>query len=703
VILRAKEAALVLIGFTALAVVTTYPLILKLTSELAGDAGDPVWSAWTLAWDAARIPHGLKGLWDAPTFFPYHNTLAYSDHLLGIAVFTAPVQWLTNNPVFTYNVAFLAAFVTSAAGMYVLARSLTGRRDAAWIAALLYVVTPFRAAHIAHVHWLTTGWLPLGVWALNRYFDTRRWRFLATAAACYLMQALTASYFAYFALVPLAIVGAAEMWRRRPPLARTVVHVGVVAVLVLAVLVPVGRAYYQVRREVGFRRSASDIVQLSADVRDYASAPPRTWLWRRLGTDQSEHALFPGAMTLALAAIGLAAARPRRAIAVYAAMALIAFVLSLGPQPALAGHRLPIPGPYGWLLAIVPGLDGLRAAARLATVVALALSVLAAFGAAWLLDRTRRRYRRVVFAAIVAAIVIEGWAAPMPTAAFDPRGYSLDRNVYEYLRESPPGAILELPIALEDSEREVRYQYLTLIHGHPIVNGHSGYVSPLLSFLGGGHSPFREVDNLGAAMAMLRGVGVRYLVLHTADDALEFPPGRFLDHRDQIEAVRTFRRAAVITLREAAPVAAGVPEGHPVESSALHVRASHSPERLALALDGDPETRWLSATRQSGDEWIDIEFDRPLDVSGIEMVLASRSFGDYPRRLAVDVVDETGRHTAFDDTVLPQFAAGLIKDGNYPGIEVRLAPNHARAVRLRQLGTTRSFFWSIHELRVWER
>ena len=92
--------------------------------------------------------------------------------MIGLAIFTAPVQWLTSNPVLTYNLAFIASFVHAGAGMYLLARALTGRRDAAALAALAYAFTPFRIAHLAHLQWLMTGWLPLSLWALHRYFST---------------------------------------------------------------------------------------------------------------------------------------------------------------------------------------------------------------------------------------------------------------------------------------------------------------------------------------------------------------------------------------------------------------------------------------------------------------------------------------------------------------------------------------------------
>ena len=206
----ATELVAVLAGLVALTLAATFPLILHPATLLPNDIGDPLLNAWILEWDATAIRHGLNGLWDAPIYFPYSHTLAYSDHLLGIAVFTAPLQWLTSNPVLVYNLAFIASYANAGLGMYLLARVVTERRDAAAVAAAIYAFSAFRVAHFAHLQWLMTGWLPLSLWALHRYFATGGWRFLLASGSFYVMQCLTANYFAYFGLLPLAAVGMAS-------------------------------------------------------------------------------------------------------------------------------------------------------------------------------------------------------------------------------------------------------------------------------------------------------------------------------------------------------------------------------------------------------------------------------------------------------------------------------------------------------------
>jgi len=185
----------------------------------------------------------------------------------------------------------------------------------------------------------------------------------------------------------------AGVLQTRPPPRRLLTHLAIALVVIAATLAPIISAYYRVRREYGLRRTTAEITELSADVRDYVSPSPRVWIWRRVASDRNEHNLFPGALVLVLSAVAVAV-RPREpAVRVYGSIAAIAFVFSLGPQPAAWGQHLPFAGPYAWLLRVTPGLDGLRVVARLDFISILGLAVVAAFGAAWLLERVGRRRR----------------------------------------------------------------------------------------------------------------------------------------------------------------------------------------------------------------------------------------------------------------------------------------------------------------------
>src|SRR5205807_3320463 len=263
------------------------------------------------------------------------------------ALFTAPLQWLSGNAVLVYNVAFIGAFVGGGAGMYLLARTLTGRRDAAFVGAVVFAFSPFRVAHLAHLQWLMTGWLPFGLWALHRYMSTGAVRFLLIAAIAYLLQSFTAMYFIYFGLLPLSVVAIAEAWRVRPRLARTAGHVALAGAVVVFALAPIVRVYAWVRADRGFTRTPIEIQAYSADVSEYFRGHHLVRLWRRAPHGTGEHELFPGGVALALSAVALATARGRSRwyVVLYAVITAVAFMLSLGPLPSAWVHQAPIPGP----------------------------------------------------------------------------------------------------------------------------------------------------------------------------------------------------------------------------------------------------------------------------------------------------------------------------------------------------------------------
>ena len=704
---RAFEAITLIAVLGTLATVTTYPLIRGLTTHLAGDLGDPLLVTWILGWDADRIRHGLTGVWDAPNFFPYRHTLLYSEHFLGVALFTAPLQWVTRNPVLVYNLAFLASFVITGCGMYVLARWLTGRRGGAFIAAIAFAFNPLRASHVSHLQLLVIGWLPLSVWALHRYSRTRRLRDLLLSTLFYLLQTLTTGYFAYFALLPLSIVGVYELWRSRWLAARQLANLAIAVTLVIAVMLPVVRAYSELRQESGQRRSIDEITSLSADLSDYASASPTLRLWGGLGSGRGEHELFPGAIALSLALLSVPMRDRSRLVGLYAAILIAAVVLSLGPSPRLFGHSLGVSGPYAWLLHVVPGLDGLRVPARLAVVAQMALAVLAAFGAMWLIDIVAPKSRALgiaVVAILMILIAAEGWAT-LGTPELDPRGDSRDREAYAYLKSLPRGAAMELPSTAENVLSEFLYQYMTLIHGHPIVNGHSGYLTPLSVWLQGGHSPLREPGRQSDAVAMLRSIGVKYLVVHRQDyedPSLRKELLRVIEQDPQILAHQTFEEATVAVLAPSEPPAVAGPVTR-VLSASITARASDSEDRLPFLFDGDRDSRWLSARPQSGNEWLTLDLDRARDIRLVRMQLGTRSFGDYPRDLAIDAVDGPTTQNLFHGSVLPQLAVGIIADGDYPFIDIVLPQNWSKTLRLSQHGSVRTFYWSTHELQLFER
>jgi hypothetical protein len=711
----------------------TWPLARHLDEALPADLGDPLLNTWILGWDADRLAHGLSGLWDAPIFFPYHRTLAFSEHLLGIAVPVAPIVWLTGRPFVAYNVAFIASFVLAAGGMYLLVGRLTGRRDAACLAGLVFAFAPSRFGQIGHLQVLMSGWMPIALWGLHRYFDTGSRCALAIFTAAFLVQGLSNGYYIYFlalpvtALIVYGLVVHASRWRRIAG------HLVVTALVVLTVLLPIANVYFEVRREYGLRRLGGDVVHFGADLGSYlqgnqALRPPIT-VWRALPHYAKpagpEGELFPGLVALALTLAALYPVRRRQeegdgptgrsVVALYAGIGVSALILSLGTSPTAWGRPLPIGFIYRWLFAHAPGFDGLRVPARLSVVVLLSIAVLVGFGFARVSRRWPFRVRTAAVVALGSIVMLEGVGGAMPLAFLKPAGFP-DRAAYTWIRDRESGPVLELPAGqLDTGLFSFRYQYQTLVHRHRIVNGATGYGSGLESFLGSFASPLREPDRARDALEMLRALGIRCVVVHPDwfPDLSMGTAALDLFRRDpeQVPLETSFPGLVVFRLapwREdpdprAAETSRADAKLQAIPPVSFRATASQAEELLGRAFDGDLDSRWYSGTHQTGDEWIEIAFDRPRDVARVRLLASPRSVGDYPRELVVESAEGSGPfRLLYRGSIVRQLALGLVSDPRQSPVDVWLARNATTRLRIRQVGQTRRWFWSVDELSVWE-
>jgi hypothetical protein len=718
---RTLHALSAAIGFSALAVAFWWPLpAASATTTTAYPFGDPLLNAWTLAWGADRLLHGLNGFWTGLYFFPYPDTVAYSEHLLGISIFTAPLQWLSGNPILGYNLACIASTALAGFSAWLLARELTGRTDAALLAGVAFACSPYRVPHIYHLQVLMSGWMPLGLWALHRFFSTGSRRALSGFVACFVLQAWSNGYFLYFMALPATIVAVHGLWHRRAGRGRTAVSLAVAAAVILAALAPVASAYVRVRREQGLRRSFGDIVQFSPDLAGYAHVNERLLFWGRLlPHGPYEREVFPGLLVtvLALTAIGtqairrtpgsaLSAAPPAHWLALYTVVLGAALVLSLGPVPRVGGHTLPFPGPYAWLLPLVPGLDGLRVPARLAVVVHLALAVLGSGGLALLTAHMRPRCRRIVVSGCVCVVIAEGYPGLVAVEPFPTSDMVAERPAYEWLRGQRGGPVLELPVGTTPTA--ARYVYNTVLHGHRIVNGYSGYGSALQDFVGG--PPFTEVARFDDALRMARALGIRWIVVHPpfyndpgSGEAIILALRAATTH---VARVVTFEAAAVAELRPTTPppLLPIDPVWRELHAGAFTALASHNTGAIDRAFDGNPATRWLTGERQQGREWIELRFAGPLDVALVRLEMDRRSQADYPRGLIIEgSADGRAWETLFEGGILPRLGVSIVREPRTPGIDIELPPNTTRTLRLRTMGETRVWYWSVHELRVWTR
>ena len=151
-----------------------------------------------------------------------------------------------------------------------------------------------------------------------------------------------------------------------------------------------------------------------------------------------------------------------------------------------------------------------------------------------------------------------------------------------------------------------------------------------------------------------------------------------------------------------------LPEAPPglrqVPLSSFTARSSHANRQLVRAFDEDLDTRWLSGQQQTGTEWIEIRFDRVRNLGRVRLDMADRSLGDYPRGLLIES-SENGQsfRTLYQGGVLPQLLWALVQNDDRIPIDIILPDNDTSVLRIQQTDQTSSWYWSIHELSLWEQ
>lgn len=474
-------AAAVVAVYLALTITFSWPLVTRLTTSLAADFGDAVFTSWVMTWVARHLNAVLAGdvaawaaMWQAPIFAPEPNTLTYSEHFIGQTLQVLPLTWVIEQPLLAFNLIWIVTFTLSGVAAHRLAHHWSGSHLAGVVAGVTCMFSDYRLAFsLSHLHALSVHWWLFRLWGLDRFAATLSGRVLAAATVSLTMLHLSSNYLMAYCAPFTGAFAVWALWRHgRLRDARAWAGMAGAGAASVLIVLPVLLRYLATRDALQVTRSAADIAANSASLATY-----RETAWSV-------------APLVALAIVGAASRGggdghvSRRARLILLALAIVAVVLSFGPVMQFDGVLLP--GPYQWLIDAVPGFAGLRVAQRF-EVIALALfSVLAGLGAA------RLAQWRAGVAAVVALTVLA--VQPLRTTPFmldrviatvgppPPPAYlrpSADApRIYRFARTLPADAVLvELPFG--DIGYEIRYTYFTLTHGRRLVNGYSG-IQPLL-------------------------------------------------------------------------------------------------------------------------------------------------------------------------------------------------------------------------------
>jgi len=502
--------------FIAITVVMTYPLAFR-AGDTIENYGDPLLNTWIMAWDVHQLTSDPLHLFDANIFHPYRNTLAYSENLMASAVLAAPIIQLTGNPILAYNLMVLLSFVLAGFAAYLLICYHTGSWCGGVVAGLAFAFAHYRFGQFSHLQLLTSQWMPLALLYLSRFMRSRSTKDALLFALFFAAQSLSCIYYAFYTTMAVVLYLLYLIPARRLSLDARLLRGAALAFLLAAIaIVPLSLPYLAAG---GTMRGFPLEAQAGAVLADYLAVSGRNPLREmppfNLLNHSKENAFFPGAVALSLAAVGLAVRRRGGEWGFFVLLASTAFILSLGTHFRLSkGHRPTFMLPYTLLYRSIPLLKAMRVPARLVVLVMLGIAALAGWGASHLAGR---KGAKVLLPLLILAMIVEYWGAPVRAVPIE-AGAEVP-EVYRWLRAHKGGAILELPSVasfgfLSDGvsiPRLARHQYFSTYHWHPMIMGYSAFYP---SLFWEGIEYVRHFPSLDS-IAYLRGLGVRYVIIHS--------------------------------------------------------------------------------------------------------------------------------------------------------------------------------------------
>jgi hypothetical protein len=540
---RAELLWVILAGI-ALAVLTSWPLILHLPSRIAPDLGDPVRTTWQIAWVGHAMLNDPLHLFDANAFYPHPLSLAFSDSLLGYG----PAAFIGHGTVAAlvrYNLLFLWAWSLCFVGSYLLGRELGLNKLAAGAVGIAFAYAPYRVTEAGHLHVISSGGIALALFLLVRgYRRSSRglvlagwlvsaWQvslgFTLGLQYCYLLAILTllvlvswwrgrlqpgAAWRADEGEDGSATAARAEPSRgaRGPLIPRRLLAVTCIGIAVLGVVaVYQARPYLKVANEYPTaKRTLKEVKTYSSGPAALVSASSENRVWGSVTAPAREHVhsknedvFWPGGLILVLALIGLVgvggSVYTRRLRLGLASGIVVCSVLAMGLGLTGAGY------PYRLLFDYAPGWDGVRVPGRVFTLATLFYALLAGAGVQWLALRAgvwgKRNTVRGV-GAIVGVVLLIGLL-----------GEGAGHLAHPVVPQPKPaeiglrGPLLDLPT---DGAADRVWQYYSTDGFYEIPIGNSTFDIPQVDDLRGGMSGFPDK----ASIEKLRYYGIKTVVLH---------------------------------------------------------------------------------------------------------------------------------------------------------------------------------------------
>ena len=461
--MKFKDNILVLVFYTILTIILTYPVIFKIKTHIAGLGGDSFAYMWIFWWFKYALMHGLSPFSTAYLYYPLGVSLGFNDMSYFNALVAFPLQFFFSRIVI-YNILWLTSFILAGFGAYLLAFYLTKHRVASFFGGFVYAFSYYHfSAGVSYLNLLSIQFIPFFVLFTFKLFHERTFKHALLASLFLALTTLSSWFYGFYAFLFLALFLVFQFFRDRRSLdkvyfKRILLMFGLFSLIISPFAYPLLREY-TLRSD--YELIGLDPTEHSIDLLNPFLPSSLHILGKDFSFSNMKNDVFSGLGVLSLSIYALIFLRKK--VIFWLFTAVFFFVFSLGPRLQVLGKQItPSFLPYQWLVSLIPPLQITRAPDRFFVMVTLALALLVVYAYIDIIQKISNIKLRKVFPFLLLFIFLfEFMVLPYPITVASTPSFYTDLEAGDY-------AIIEMPFTLR--EKAMYYQG---IHEKKLVNGYT--------------------------------------------------------------------------------------------------------------------------------------------------------------------------------------------------------------------------------------
>lgn len=515
--------------FSLASIYITFPLLFHLGDYSTG-IGDELLIAWIHSWVVHALFTNPLSIFNANIYYPYQNSLAYSDLFITGSLLTAPFVYLIGQPIAANNITLISSILFLGFTIYLLSLQVSKNYLSSLLAGILVVFSPVTLSYAVQIQMIEIYWVPLSILFYLLYLKNKKTKYFILFLASFLLQFYNSFLPAYFIIFSVVIISIFNHFENREKFRIYLSRKNLVLILLTFLLmIPLMIPYFQVSTQFHYTRDLRDTIHFALQPEDLLYPGENTRLAssliRLIPTNQFSQNnefkpgylgfIFSFLLVLVISFLIIKRKKPTFYDKSFISIATIGIVLSLGPFLHLGRHTIhfpvPIPLPYLLFYYILPGFQGFRNSQRWEMLFVIAIAILISLIFSNILKNISFKKQLIIYGILFLGIIVEFLPftfVSIPQKKDFPKIYSWMAGT------QADSKFIIIPAYTWSMQpnvgNELYREYFSTSDFRPMVNGYSGFSPPpWQNFISTLHENFPNKTSVN----LLQSIGIQYVII----------------------------------------------------------------------------------------------------------------------------------------------------------------------------------------------